>query len=563
MATTSSSPEATEQDRFTANRWKALGVLALAVSTIVIDGTIVNVALPTMIDQLPLTFTQAQWVTTIYNLIFAALLITTGRAGDKFGRRTTLLLGMALFAGASLLAGLATNASSLLLARAIQGIGGAFVLPSTLSTVNATFRGRERAIAFGIWGATISGAAAIGPLLGGYLTTHATWRWVFGINIPLAIVIALGSLLWVPQTSEGSNKQHSQFFSDFDSVGFLSSFIGMGSIVFGLVEGRNLGWWAPTSKGWAASWPLSPAPIAIALGVIACFVFVRTEIRRGTAGRDVMLDMGLFRLQSFSWGNIAAMVVAMGEFGLLFVLPLYLQNVLGLSAMHAGAVLAIMAVGSFIAGGTAGPLARTIGATNVATWGLILETIGMVAMALIMKPTSPTWQIDVALVLYGVGLGFASAQLTSTVLAEVPPAKSGQGSATQSTVRQLGSALGVAIIATIMASSITSAASGILGNTSLPPQQATQIEQQLAPTAGTMITLVREGQGPAAAWQPEVRQEVATELSDAFVSGSRVPLWVGAGFMFLGVIATLRLPRSQKSARRHHSKVSDDTTNSA
>ncbi|OKL48870.1 hypothetical protein BSR29_03180 [Boudabousia liubingyangii] len=536
------------------NRFKSLGVLALAVSLIVIDGTIVNVALPTMIADLPLTFTEAQWVTTVYNLIFAALLITTGRLGDTYGRRNMLYIGITLFALGSVAAGLAGGADSLIAARFLQGIGGAFVLPATLSTVNATFRGRERAMAFGIWGATISGAAALGPLLGGWLTGSFSWRWIFGINIPLAALIALGAFLWVPQTKEIDELNEAELanyqklsFANFDYLGFIFSGIGMGATVFGLVEGRSLGWWSAKAGTWAEGWSISPAALGLIIGVISLIAFVNLEAQRVAHGRNVLLDVTLFKLTTFTWGNIAAMVVAMGEFGLLFVLPLYLQNVLGLTPIRAGWVLAVMAIGAFISGGLAGPLARKITAAKTAMLGLVLEAIGIALVAVIITPETATWLIDLPLVIYGAGLGLASAQLTSTILVDVPAAKSGQGSATQSTVRQLGSALGVAVIATIMASSVGAHAEGALSEvTNLPPQAKTVMEQSLAPSAGSILMSLREGNGRAAQLDPQTRELVTQKLSEAFVSGSTVPLWVGAGFMLLGVGATSQLVRANR-----------------
>lgn len=535
------SPQETPADP---HRWKALGVLALAVSLIVIDGTIINVALPTMMASLPLTFTEAQWVTTLYSLIFAALLITTGRLGDRVGRRTTLDVGLALFTVGSLMAAVAPGPGLLIASRAVQGLGGAFVLPSTLSTVNATFRGLERTVAFGVWGATISGAAAIGPLLGGWLTTSFSWRWIFGINLPLTALIVVGSHLWVAQT-----RGRTQATGRFDGVGLLLSSAGMGALVFGLIEGRPLGWWVPRASEWARGWPVSPAGVGLLGGTLCVVGFVLVERRRGAAGRDVLLDMGLFRLPSFAWGNVAALMVSMGEFGLLFVLPLYLQNVRGLSPIGAGWVLAAMALGAFGSAGLAGRLARTTTAATVSSIGLALEAAGVGGLAVMLRPDSPLWHVVVPLVVYGVGLGMASAQLTGTILVDVPHSQSGQGSATQSTTRQLGSALGIAVIATVMASSVASAASGSLSSSSahLPAPAATAIEESLAPSAGSIIGAVRDGAGEAASLPVPAREEIADVLAEDFTSGARVPLWVGTGFLLLGVVATTRLPRRKAS----------------
>lgn len=495
------------------HRWLALTTLATAVGLIVIDGTIVNVALPTMMTSIPLSYTQAQWVTTLYSLIFAALLITTGRLGDRYGRRTLLEFGVSTFAFGSLLAGLSHGPTLLLVARAIQGVAGACVLPSTLSTVNATFRGRERAVAFAVWGATISGAAAIGPLLGGWLTTNFSWRWIFLINPPLACAILVASRLWVPQTSQAAGDRSSDAARRPDLTatahahdggvtthradvgGFFLSALGMGGLVYGLIEGRTLGWWQPLPGTWATSWPISPAVIAIILGTLATAGFITVESRRRRQGKEVLLDLSLFNYRSFRWGNLAALLVAMGEFGLLFVLPLYLQNVRAMSAIDAGWILAAMAAGAFASGGMAAPLAHRLSGAGVATLGLTLETLGVAWMAAWFQPDSPTWHVVMPLVVYGVGLGMASAQLTGTILLDVPPAQSGQGSATQSTVRQLGSALGTAVIATLLA------------------------------------------------WQvPNPGQPALGTAAQVFTDGARLPLWVGAGCLAVGVLATLRLP---------------------
>lgn len=534
------------------NRWRSLGVLATCVSLIVIDGTIVNVALPTMLTTLPLSLSQAQWVTTIYSLVFAALLITSGRLGDLVGRRTTLNLGLALFALGSLLAGLAPGAGTLILARTVQGVGGALVLPATLSTVNATFRGRERAVAFGIWGATIAGAAAIGPLLGGWLTTSFSWRWVFGVNLPLIVLIAVGTWLWVPQTRDPQAAARASW-RGFDFPGLLLSCLGMGGVVFGLIEGLSLGWLQPLAGHWSSGWPLSPAALGLGLGVLLLAGFVTVERSRAARGQEVLLDLGLLRLRSFAWGNLAAMVVAMGEFGLLFVLPLYLQNVRSLSPVGAGWVLAAMAAGAFLSGGVAAPLAQATTAATVATTGLVLETTGVASLALLLRADTPVWQVLVPLVVYGLGLGLASAQLTSTILVDVPPARSGQGSAVQSTVRQLGSALGVAVIATVMSASVSAAAAGTLTEPlvgqGLPAPEAAHLEQALAPSAGTVIPALREGRGAAASLPAPARELAAQALAEDFAAGARVPLLVGAGFLGLGVLATTRLPRARTPRR--------------
>ena len=443
----------------TRRQWAGLWVLAAALGMIVLDGTIVAVALPAIIADLDLDLTQAQWINSLYAVVFAALLLTAGRLGDRWGRRRMLLIGLVVFVLGSVLAALSGTAGTLLLARAVQGVGGAMVLPATLSTVNATFRGADRAAAFGVWGAVMSGAAAIGPLLGGVLTEVGSWQLVFWVNVPIGVAVFAAALWLVDETrSERPDDQ-----PGVDVAGPVLSAIGFGLVVFGLIEATSLGWLRPTGAltlfGWA--WPtsaaLSPVPVALALGAFSLTAFVLWEARRQRRGRPTVIDLRLFRIPTFVLGNLTATLVAVGEFALLFVLPLFLVTSLGLNTMAAGLVLAAMAGGAFLSGAAARHLAATIGTTRVVMVGLALEAAGAAATAVIVVTSASPWAIAAALIPYGLGLGLASAQLTSTVLRDVPQSESGAGSAIQSTVRQLGAALGSAVGGATLAAALNGA----------------------------------------------------------------------------------------------------------
>ncbi|WP_037364888.1 DHA2 family efflux MFS transporter permease subunit [Nakamurella lactea] len=442
------------------NRWIGLAVLALAVAMIVLDGTIVGVALPAIVRDLRLDLTDAQWVNSVYSVVFAALLLTSGRLGDRLGRRRWMIAGVVVFVAGSLLAAGSDTAGSLIAARLVQGIGGAMVLPSTLSSVNTTFRGKERAAAFGVWGAVMSGAAAIGPLLGGWLTSSFSWPWIFLINVPIGVLVVIGALLFVPESRTKIDRP------GLDVDGLLLSGFGFGLLVFGVIEGSQLGWWRPIADlrilgiHWSTSMPISAAPVAILLGMALIALFVVWERHRTRVRRSQILDLKLFGHRTFVWGNVTAAMVAIGEFALVFVLPLYLVNVLQLTTMGAGLVLAAMAAGAFVSGAQARHLAARFGPPGVVIIGLALETGGVLLTALVIGTGTSPWLIAGLLVIYGVGLGLASAQLTSTVLADIPPEESGQGSATQSTVRQVGSALGSTIAGAVMAIGLGNSLSG-------------------------------------------------------------------------------------------------------
>lgn len=522
-------------------RWYALGVLAAGLSMIVLDGTIVGVALPTIIADLHLHLTDAQWVNSLYNVVFAALLLTTGRIGDRWGRRGIFMAGVVIFLAGSILAALATGAGPLIWSRVVQGVGGAMILPSTLSTVNATFRGRDRAAAFGVWGAVMSGMAALGPLLGGWLTQSFDWRWIFWVNVPLGALILIGAVLFVPATRGAAGRP------GLDVDGLLTSALGFGALVFALIEGTQLGWWRPREdfSVFGLVWPrtaaISPIPVIGAIGLVFIALFVLWERHRARNGRDALLDLALFRTPTFTWGNLTAMMVAMGEFALVLVLPLYLINVAELSVLGTGGVLATMALGAFFSGASARHLAARLGAARTVVVGLALEVIGVAAVTVTIGVRASWWLIAAVLVIYGAGLGLASAQLTSTVLADIPAEQSGQGSATQSTVRQLGSAIGSAAAGTALAIGLTVALPGRLAGL-VPAAQADTLTRAVIDSAGGAITGMRaRGSSP-----------LTDALEQGFAYAAMGATAVAGVFLLLGLIGSLRVAAA---ARRSHAAV--------
>lgn len=515
-------------------RWKALGVLAAGLALIVIDGSIVAVSLPTIIADLGLDLTDAQWVSTSYAVVLSALLLVSGRVGDRIGRRRLFLAGVGLFVIASVLAALAGGAGSLIAARLLQGVGGALILPSTLSTVNATFRGPERAAAFGVWGAVMAGAAALGPLLGGWLTSSFSWPWIFLVNVPIGILVLAGTLAWVGETRDAPRAEGER--RDLDVLGALLSALALGSLVFAIVEATTLGWWtelAPLALGGLTlhgPGTLSLVPVLLLVGAAALAGFLLVERRRAAAGREVLLDLTLFRLPAFAWGNITAGTVAIGEFGLLFVLPLYLVNVQALGTLEAGVVLAAMAGGALLSGTLARHLAAAIGAPGTVLVGLGLEVLGIGVLAALLGPDTSIALLVVVLVVYGLGLGLASAQLTSTVLAPVPPEQSGQGSATQSTVRQLGTALGTAISGAMLAAGLAARSDSLHG-------QATRYGQALTDSAGSILPQLRAQHADPAALD---------QLGTVFADGTRLAMAGSAGFLLLGLLGALAVRRAAR-----------------
>lgn len=517
----------------TSRRWLAMPFIAMGVAMIIVDATIVNVAVPTIIRELHLTATEAEWLNSIYSLVFAALLITLGHVGDRWGRRRLFLLGVVVFIGASLVAATATSGSVLIFGRFLQGIGGAMILPATLSTVNALFVGKERAVAFAIWGSTIGGFAALGPLIGGWLTTDASWRWAFLVNVPIGVLIVVGIALFIPETSDPSVRR------GIDVPGNLLVVVGFSALVFSLIEGVHYGWWTQTETfsvagaTWPSGW-ISPIPLICIVGVLSLIGFVVVESSRKRRDKVVLVDLDLFRIRSFGVGNIAALVVALGEFGLLFILPLFLQGVLGFTALRTGVLLLSLAVGTFAAGGATPQLANRIGARGVARLGLAFEAVGIFGLGIVVSATVGAGDLVPWLFVYGVGVGMATAQLTGVILTDVPVPQSGEGSGIQSTSRQVGSALGIAILGTIFVTEIGSRTrSAVAAIPGVTPESAARAAATVRASGGAALhSLGAQPHGGA----------VVRAAADSVVTATRDVSFVAGAFILLGLLATVALP---------------------
>ncbi len=523
-------------ERTSRRRWFGLFFISLGVALIIVDSTIVNVAIPSIIDDIGLTSSGAQWVQEIYTLIFASLLLIWGRLADEWGRRRLFILGVVVFAASSVLAALATSGELLIAARAAQGIGGSMMLPTSLSILNATFRGRDRGIAFAFWGATIGGMAALGPLLGGWLTTSFSWRWAFGINIPLGILVIVGLLIFVAESRD------ERAVKDADVPGAVLAAVGFGGLVFALIEGRNYGWLRATADftvfGWTWPFGVSASAAAGTIGAVALVAFVIVERHRSNTGRVAMLDLSLFSIPSFRNGNIAAAIVSLGEFGIIFSLPLWLQNVTGYSAFQTGLALLPLAVGSFAASGVSATVGQKFTPVTLVRAGIVLEIIGVLGLGVLLRTESGWLTTSPLLFVYGVGVGLATAQLTGVVLVDVPVEQSGQGSGTQSTARQVGSALGIAVLGTILFTTLGARLETALdAMAQLPEAARAQFVETVKETAGAIIPSL--GADPSTA-------AVAEAARTSFTDAARASALSAAAFLVVGLLASLSLSGARR-----------------
>lgn len=512
--------------------WAGLVVIALAVGMVIVDITIVNVAMPQIINHLDVSATTAQWVQEAYTVTLATLLLPFGRVADRYGRRRVLLAGVLVFAAASLLAAVSATGGVLVAARAVQGVAAAAIFPTTLSLINARFRGRYRTTAFAIWGSTIGGMAALGPLAGGVLTTELSWRWAFGVNLPVCAVVVGAGLLFVRESRDRSLTAGTDF------LGVLLSVVAVGLLVLALIEGRTYGWWSPVRSAdlgpitFSESARLSWVPVAILVAITATLGLLAHEQQLSRRGRGALVDWRLFAIRSFTRGNLVALLVALGEFGVLFALPLWAQNVGGRSAARTGVLLLPMAVAAFAAGGAAAALAARRGPLLVVRIGLVLEVGGIAGLAWVIGPDTSGWRVAPMLAVYGFGVGLATAQLPGLVLRDVPEERSGQASGTETTAQQIGSALGVAVLGTVLFSFLHSDLTDRLDALGLPREASDPIVQAVTSSAGGAINGL-----PA---QPQ-RAAVTAASKAAFSDATRVAAGTAAAFLLIGLAASASL----------------------
>ncbi|WP_280332287.1 MFS transporter [Nocardia wallacei] len=514
-------------------RPRALAVAALGLAMVSLDGTAVGVALPAVIRDLGLSLTQAQWVTAVYALVFAALLITAWRVGDRFGHRRIFAAGVVVFVAGSLLAAAADDASTLIWGRLVQGIGGAAVLPGALATARAVLRERDRVLAFAAWGVVVSAVAVVGPVFGGWLSSSFTWPWIFLVNVPIGVVVLAGIVLFVPETTAPEPVPGP------DIDGLLLSAAGFALVVFALIEGQTYGWWKPVREfdffglTWSTRAASSPIPLLLLLGAVLLVLFALWERHRAHAERAALCDLSWFAEREFRWGSLAVLAVTLSEFGLLFVLPLYLVNVLDLTTLGGGCVLAAMALGALAAGGVVAWRARLLAPVWIVRAGLALQAVAVAVTALCVSPDVSPWLLGVLLACYGIGLGAVAAQLAGALLADGRSVDTGRWAAWL-TVRQVGFALGPAVLGGVLGVSLARVLPDRLSD--VPGLQHRAVDEVAVATresAGGAVTVLREHDGT---------QAVVDALARGFSDATRLTLLAAAVILFLGFLAASRIP---------------------
>jgi EmrB/QacA subfamily drug resistance transporter len=418
------------------NKWVVLVLVCLAQFMVILDATIVNVALPSIQTDLGLSEANLQWIVNAYTLVFGGFLLLGGRAGDLIGRKRLFLAGLVVFTVASLLNGLAVNEGMLIGSRALQGLGAAFISPAALSIISTTFEeGTERARALGVWAAIAIGGAAIGLILGGVLTQLFSWPWIFFVNVPVGVVTFFLALRLVPE----SRDEHAH--RAFDVAGAVSVTGGLMALVYAIVKAETAGWGSATTIGF----------FALSATLLASFVLI--ELR----SKAPLVRLSIFRVRSLLTANVVMLLAASGMFAMFFFNTLYIQRVLGYGPLEAGLAFLPFTAGVMLSAGLASQFAPRVGVRPVAALGMIVTAIGM--LLLVRLPVDGSNLVDVlpALLVTSLGMGAVFMPLTLIATTGLQDEDQGLASGLFNTSQQIGGALGLAILSTLAASKTTSA----------------------------------------------------------------------------------------------------------
>jgi EmrB/QacA subfamily drug resistance transporter len=417
----------TEENR----RWWTLAAVAFGLFMIMLDNTVVNVALPSIRQDLGIGISELEWIVNAYALTFGVLLLTGGKLADLYGRRLIFIVGLVIFTAASLACGLATGAEMLITARTVQGVGAALMNPATLSIITATFPPRQRGTAIGIWAGVSALALAIGPLVGGLLTEHLNWNWIFFINVPIGVLAVLAARVFITETRDPSRERR------LDLPGLIASGTGLFALTYGLIQTNHHAWTSP----------LVLSMLAVAAVCLVAFVLLEAH------QRIPMLDLSLFRNATFAGANTVMLLVGLAMFGVFFFNSLYIQNILGFSAVQTGATFLPMTVMIVLVAPAAGRLADRFGARWLMGLGLTLVSLSLLLFGR-LDADATFWSILPGLLVAGLGMAITMAPTTATAMGSVPVGAAGVGSAVINSMRQVGGSTGIAVMGALFATKL-------------------------------------------------------------------------------------------------------------
>ena len=506
-------------DKAYQQRWRALIFMCVSLLVLSLNNNILNVALPAISSNLHASSSQLQWIVDAYILIFAALLLTMGSLGDRWGRKRFLIFGLLLFALGSMLAGLSKSTMQLILMRGFTGIAGAIIMPATLSLVSATFRDRkERSQAIALWAATFGLGVGIGPVLGGWLLMHFPWNSVFFVNVPVIGIALAGSIIYIVESRDEKAPPA-------DLPGVALSIIGLVLLLFAVIQAGVKGWTDPQIL----------QSMALALIFLAAFAFWESR------ARNAMLPIYLFKNMSFTGANFALTMIMFNLFGASFFLSQYFQTVLGRNALQSGMMLLPLAVVVVVTSAISNRVAERLGVKITVAGAILIAAVGLFYLAAVSDINTSYPPLLLGMVVVGIGVGTATGPATDSVMGAVPLAKAGVGSAMNDTTRELGGALGVAVLGTVLNGDFLHQLGQLTILNILPPKTYATIASGIvgAHQFATYIPL------------PQVQQSFISYVDRAFVSGMKEAMLIGAVVMvasalviYLLLPAQIRRPES-------------------
>lgn len=528
-------------------KWGSLVVLGLALAIIIIDTTLLNVSLSTIIREFHTDIQSIQWVITAYSLMLAAFTITGGHIGDLFGRKKMFMAGAIIFAIGSFIASISNSVGTLLIGESIiEGIGAALMMPATASLLVANFHGKERGIAFGVWGGIAGASSAIGPILGGYLTNNYSWRWGFRINVFVAALLLIGSII-VKESHDEKEKP------TLDFGGVILSALGLLGIVFGVIESSTYGWLkakdAFTLFGYTfTKGGVSFVPFSIILGFIFLGLFFWWENRMEKNGKTPLVSLDLFKNKVFTAGALTTAIVSLGQVGLIFALPVFLQSVLKLDAFQTGVSMLPLSIALLIMAPVSGFLSHKVSPKYLVLAGLVLDIIAMFVIRNSISVWATTSDLVLGLAMYGAGMGLVMAQISNLTLSAVPVYQAGEASGVNNTLRQVGSTLGSAIVGSVLIASLsTNLVNGINEDLFIPSAAKPEI---IKAVSGQTSNVEFGGGAQVNKNVPKVIVDQITAVSKkATVESARESMLYAALFAFLGLFAAAFLPNKHADTK--------------
>jgi EmrB/QacA subfamily drug resistance transporter len=499
-------------------KYFTLGAMCFSLFMVMLDNTVVNLALPTIARQLGSSISGLQWILDAFILLLASLMLTGGTLGDLYGRRRAFMAGLVVFTGGSLFCALSPNIGSLIAARAIQGVGAAIMMPNTLAIITYTFRDpRERAQAIGIWAGVSGIALALGPALGGVMVDAWGWQSIFYLNVPIGVVAVTIALLVVPESKNPEGR-------GLDLTGQALAVVGLGALTYALIEANNYGWRSGRIV----------ALLVVGVAMLAAFGLWESR------AESPMLRLTFFRNITFTGANLVGLIISFGFFGMLFFLALFMQNVQGYSATGAGIRQLPTTIAVMVFAILSGRIAGRIGARIPITIGMFLVGAGLLAFTMVqaITPYSHFWFI---LAVLGAGTGLVMSPMTSAAMGTVPAARAGMASATLNTTRQVGGVFGIAVLGAIVTDVFGSHLVSALTALHLPPQAVTQIAAaaQNSQERGAIPNI--PGVDPSA---------ISAAIGNSFTSGLRMAFWVGGPVLLIGsVVAAIMIRHTTPAAQ--------------